>query len=145
MLEEMDYHLELHEQEVGNEDDEVNGGASAAEQQKQVSLNPGRHERAEGASSSSRTMEPSSSSGRRQSSSGRSDGRHKGQDKSRDHGSSSSGKQQTAISAWRNILNMPSSRRRLTDGEKRAATAAVPGKRLGVSFMVGTPLPDEGC
>ncbi|KAB5575896.1 peptidase family C78-domain-containing protein [Coniochaeta sp. 2T2.1] len=118
MLEEMDYHLELHEQEV----DDVGGEASAQVTQKT-------DQDAEGS-------RPGPSSSRRQSSSGRSSSAQQREDAPRSYGSSSnSSKQQTAISAWRNIFNMPSSSRRLTEAEKRVAASAVPGKRLGRSHL----------
>ena len=115
LIDEIDYHLELHDQEVVDMDPAGQDHAGKQEQQQQ------RQNEAEGTRSG-----PSSS--RRRSSTGPASQKE-------NHRASSSSKQQTAISAWKNILNMPSSRR-LTDAEKRAAATAVPGKRLGVSSPI---------
>lgn len=114
LVDELDYHLELHEQEVVDLD-VVTGDQATTKEGDQ-------HE----ARGSGRGPSPAS---RRKSSPGHTPQRAK-QPTTSGNGSS---KQQTAIAAWRNILSMPSASRRLTDAEKRGAAAAVPGKRLGVS------------
>jgi len=110
LIDEMDYHLELHDQEVVDMEPAGQSHVTKQEQQQQ--------NEAEGTRSG-----PSSS--RRRSLTG------PASQKENRHAS----KQQTAISAWKNILNMPSSRR-LTDAEKREAATAAPGKRLGVSSAI---------
>lgn len=110
VLDEMDYHLELHDQEIVNMDDVAQEHVSIKEQQNYAE----QHESRAGPSSSRRQSSPGHGS----------------------HGAISSpggSRQQHAISAWKNILNMPSASRRLTDVEKRSAVSAAPGKRLGVS------------
>lgn len=114
LVDELDYHLELHEQEVADMDHASQG---------QVTKKQGQRDGARGSGT-----EPSPSP-RRQPSPGHTPQREKQPAAS----GSRSGKQQTAIAAWKNILSMPMSNRRLTDAEKRGAAIAMPGKRLGVS------------
>ncbi len=116
LLDEMDYHLELHDQEAADMDHAGQDHVSTMQQQQL-------HE-AEG----SRPGPPLS---RHRSSPDHATHKEKASTTS----DPSNSRQQTAISAWKNILHMPSSSRRLADAEKRAATSAVPGKRLGVSQM----------
>jgi hypothetical protein len=115
LLNELDYHLELHDQEVADMDNAGQDQVSSKEEQQQLS-------EAEGS-------RPGPSSSRHRSSPG-----HATQTKktSTTSGGGNS-RQQTAISAWKNILHMPYPGRRVADAEKRAAASAMPGKRLGVS------------
>ncbi|KAH8908777.1 DUF1671-domain-containing protein [Coniochaeta sp. PMI_546] len=116
LLDEMDYHLELHDQEVVDMD---HAGRShiLTEQKQQLHETEG--------------SKPGPSTSRRRSPPGHAT--HKEKPSTTSGGSTS--RQQTAISAWKNILHMPSSGRRLADAEKRAASSAVPGKRLGRSHL----------
>ncbi|OIW29870.1 DUF1671-domain-containing protein [Coniochaeta ligniaria NRRL 30616] len=116
LLDEMDYHLELHDQEVVDMDHASLDHVSTMQEQQP-------HE-AEGS-------RPGPSSSRHRSSSGHPTHR----DKPSTSSSPSNSRQQSAISAWKNILNMPSSGRRSANAEKRAAASAVPGKRLGRSHL----------
>jgi hypothetical protein len=115
LLDEMDYHLELHDQEVV---DIAGQDHVTAKQEQQQQLHDAEEPRA-GSSSSHHRSSPG----------------HANRKDKPSTSTSSSSKQQTAISAWKHILNMPSSSRRLTDAEKRAAANAAPGKRLGVGRM----------
>lgn len=50
-----------------------------------------------------------------------------------------SSRQQTAIQAWRNLLAMPSSKRRASDGEKHSVISAAQARRLGVRRRPPSP------
>lgn len=116
LLEELDYHLELHDQEVVDMD---HAGQSRIVTEPEQRL-PESERSNQGASSSRQRSFP---------------GHAAYKEKTSTISDGGNSRQQNAISAWKNILNMPSSARRLADSEKRAAANAVPGKRLGVSQM----------
>lgn len=116
LLEELDYHLELHDQEVVDMD---HAGQSRIVTEPEQRL-PESERSNQGASSSRQRSSPGHAA-------------YKEKPSTISDGGNS--RQQNAISAWKNILNMPSSARRLADSEKRAAANAVPGRRLGVSQM----------
>jgi hypothetical protein len=114
LLVEMDYHLELHEQEIADVEDDSRGDISMTQDQQSL-----QKEEARGGPSSSRHRSSPGPSAR--------------QEKPTTAANSSSSRQQNAISAWKHILNMPSSSHRLSNADRRDTTSAAPGKRLGVS------------
>jgi hypothetical protein len=117
LLQELDYHLELHAQESGESGDRPQDEAFAPAPEREAPTAPS-------PSGLSRARRESERQGRS------------------DHGSEKEDRQAKAISAWKRLFKMPSSssahrllpKRRHHDESKTGATHSTRGKRLGVSL-----------